>query len=215
MDLAYTYYTYTACIRCDVFHLQRRSLGLVEQRWYSGRWRTTGMDSNWRVQEGNETRHARTSYRLIWSLITCCAIAQSRVVRTAWVSYGNMETSTPHSSETSQVITMKLCTFDNVSKTNTFTKLGWNPPARGHSTHTFLVTSSFLPSFLPSFLLFFSCAPAQSKRMEIVSRTIFSKDAVWRKEVPSQKMLFSHLTFWGHFAPKPPKCRLSREIPAK
>jgi len=44
--------------------------------------------------------------------ITCCAVAQSRVLRTAWVPYGNMETSTAQSSETSQVITMKLCTFD-------------------------------------------------------------------------------------------------------
>ena len=68
--------------------------------------------------------------------ITCCAVARSRVLRTAWVPYGNMETLTPHSSETSEFITMKLCTFDYVGETNTFAKFGWNPPARGRSTHT-------------------------------------------------------------------------------
>jgi len=61
-------------------------------------------------------------------LITCCAVAQSRVLRTAWVPYGNMKTLTPHSSETSHVITMKLCTFDYVRETNIITKFGWNPP---------------------------------------------------------------------------------------
>jgi len=43
---------------------------------------------------------------------TCSAVALSRVLRTALLPYGNMETSTPHSSETSQVRTMKLCTID-------------------------------------------------------------------------------------------------------
>jgi len=61
---------------------------------------------------------------------TCCAVAQSWVLRTAWVPYGNMETSTPHSSKTSQVITMILCTFDYVGETNTFTKFSFNQPAR-------------------------------------------------------------------------------------
>jgi len=46
--------------------------------------------------------------------ITCSEVALSRVLRTALVPYGNMEMSTPYSSETSQVITMKLCTFDYV-----------------------------------------------------------------------------------------------------
>jgi len=68
--------------------------------------------------------------------ITCSAVALSRVLRTALVPYGNMEYSTPHSSETSQVMTMKLCTFDYVRETNTCAKFGWNPPARGRSTHT-------------------------------------------------------------------------------
>jgi len=44
--------------------------------------------------------------------ITCSAVAFSRVLRTALVPYGKIETSTPHSFETSQVITTKLCTFD-------------------------------------------------------------------------------------------------------
>jgi len=56
--------------------------------------------------------------------ITCSAVTLSRVLRTALVPYGNMESSTPHSTETSQVITMKLCTFDNVRKTNTCAKFG-------------------------------------------------------------------------------------------
>jgi len=37
------------------------------------------------------------------SSLTCRAVALSKVLRTALVSYGNMATSTPHSSETSQV----------------------------------------------------------------------------------------------------------------
>jgi len=50
-------------------------------------------------------------------------------LRTAWVAYGNMDTSTAHGSETSQVMTtMILCTFDYVCETNTFAKFGWNPP---------------------------------------------------------------------------------------
>jgi len=69
-------------------------------------------------------------------MITCSAVALSRVLRTTLVPYGNMETSTPHSYETSQVITMKLCVFDHVRETNPFAKFGWNPPARGCSTHT-------------------------------------------------------------------------------
>jgi len=46
----------------------------------------------------------------------------SRVLRTALVPYDNMETLTPHTSETYQVITMKLCTADNVRVTNTCAK---------------------------------------------------------------------------------------------
>jgi len=68
--------------------------------------------------------------------ITCSAVALSRVLRTALVPYGNMETSTPHSSETTQVISMKLCTFDYVRETNTCAEFGWNPPTVGRSTHT-------------------------------------------------------------------------------
>jgi len=65
-----------------------------------------------------------------YSCITCSAVALSRVLRTALVPYGNMETSTPHSSKTPQVITMKLCTFEYVCETNTCAKFGWNLPAR-------------------------------------------------------------------------------------
>jgi len=64
--------------------------------------------------------------------ITCSAVALSRVLRTALVPHDNMGTSTPHSSDTSEVIwKMKLCTFDNVRETNACAKFGWNPPARG------------------------------------------------------------------------------------
>jgi len=74
------------------------------------------------------------------------AVELSRVLITALVTYGNMEISTPHSSEISQVITIKLCTFDYVRETNTFAKFGWNPPARGCSTHKYL---TFWGSFCP------------------------------------------------------------------
>jgi len=50
------------------------------------------------------------------------------------VPYGNMETSTHHSSETSPNKTIKFCTFDDVGETNTITKFGWNSPARDSST---------------------------------------------------------------------------------
>ena len=84
----------------------------------------------------SEHRHVLSSQIVVVIIITCCAVAQRRVLRTAWVPYGNMETLTPHSSETSEFITMKLCTFDYVGETNTFAKFGWNPPARDRSTHT-------------------------------------------------------------------------------
>ena len=41
-----------------------------------------------------------------------------------------------HCTETTQVITMKLRTFDNVNMANTLAKFGWNPPAGGRFTHT-------------------------------------------------------------------------------
>jgi len=65
---------------------------------------------------------------------TLDAVALSRVLRTALVPYGNMETSTLHSSKTSQVITIKLCKFDYVRKTNTCVKFGWNPPVSYNAT---------------------------------------------------------------------------------
>ena len=152
--------------------------------------------------------------------ITCCAVAQSRVLRTAWVPYGNMETLTPHSSETSGFITMKLCTFDNVGETNTFAKFGWNPPARGRSTHTWnihFLWLFFLPSFLPYWLtafFFLRTCTDQTDRDNLTH--IDSKDAVGREEVPSQQVFFSILTFWGSFCPKTPQnFAPSREIPAK
>jgi len=85
--------------------------------------------------------------------ITCSAVALSRVLRTALVPYGNMETSTPQCSETSQVITMKLCKFDYVHETNTRAKFGWNPHTRSRTTHTWNIHFLWLlPALLPLFL---------------------------------------------------------------
>jgi len=119
--------------------------------------------------------------------ITCSAVALSRLLRTALVPYGNMETSTPHSPETSQVITMKLCTFDYVRATNTYAKFGWNLPARGRCSHTWNIHFLWLlPSCLPSLLPFFlrTCT-GQTDRDNFTHNGL--KDAVWRKEVPSQQ----------------------------
>jgi len=108
------------------------------------------------------------------------------------IPYGNMETSTPHSSEASQVITMKLCTFDYVRETNTCAKFGWS--LHTYVKYTLLVTC--LPAFLP---VFFSCT-GQRDRDNFTHNC--SSDAVWRKEVPSKQVFFSNLTFWGSFCPK-------------
>jgi len=150
-------------------------------------------------------------------IINCSAVALSRLLRTALVPYGNMETSTPHSSETSQVITRKLCMFDYIRETKTFAKFGWNPPARGRSTHTWIIHFLWLfliPAFLPAFS--FSCAACtgQTDRDNFTHNGL--KDAVWRKEVPSQQVFFSQLTFWGSFCPQTTKISPpSREIPVK
>jgi len=147
--------------------------------------------------------------------ITCGALAQSRALRTAWVPYGNMETSTPHNSETSHVITIKLCTFDYVCKTNTCAKFGWNPPARDRSTHTWNIHFLWLflfPAFPPSCLFYLRIWTCQTDGDNFTHNG--SKDAVWHKEVPSKQVFFSHLTLWGHFALKHLQFRPSREIPA-
>jgi len=85
-----------------------------------------------------QVRRPVLSYGLLFVLysITCSAVALSRVLRTALVPYGNIETSAPRSFETSQVITTKLCTFNYVCETYTCAKFGWNPLARSRSTHT-------------------------------------------------------------------------------
>ena len=132
--------------------------------------------------------------------ITCCAVAQSKVLSTAWVPYGNMETLTPHSFETSGLITMQLCTFDNVGETNTFAKFGWNPPARGRSTHTWNIHFLWL-FFLPSSFFLRTCT-GQTDEDNFTHNG--SKDAVWREKVPSQQVFFSILTFWGSFCPQTP-----------
>jgi len=80
-------------------------------------------------------------------LITCSAVELSRVLRTALVPYGNMETSTPHSSETSQIIMMKFSTFDYVRETNTCAKFGWNPLGSLHTYVKYILLVTFLPAF--------------------------------------------------------------------
>jgi len=125
--------------------------------------------------------------------ITCSAVALSRVLRTALVPYGNMETSTPHSTETSRVITMN------------FAKFGWNSPARGRSAHTWnihFLWLFFLPACLPYCLLILRTCTGQTDRDNFTHNG--SKDAVWREEVPSKLMFFSNLTFLGSFCPKTP-----------
>jgi len=120
-----------------------------------------------------------------------------------------METSTPHSSETSQVIMMKLCPFNYVFETNTCAKFGWNPPApRIREIYSSCDFSSCLPAFLPYWLtalltFFLRTCKGQSDRANFTHNG--SKDAVWRKEVPSQQVFLSHLTFWGLFCPNRPK----------
>jgi len=85
------------------------------------------------------------------------------------VPYGNMETSTPHSSETSQVITVKLCAFDYE-----------------HTCQVWLEFGFFLPFFVRT-------CTGQTDRENFTHSG--SRDAVRRKEVPSQQVFFSHLTF--------------------
>jgi len=134
--------------------------------------------------------------------ITCCAVAQSRVLRKAWVPYGNIETSTPHSSATSHAITMRLCTFDNVREINTIAKFGWNRPLGYVSRIREIYTSCdfFLPSCLPAFL---SCAPALAKRIEIIPRTLAQKRQFGVRKCPPSKVFSLSWRFEGHFAPKP------------
>jgi len=102
-----------------------------------------------------------------------------------------------HSSATSHVITTKLCRLDYVRETNIFAKFGWNPPARVAPRIREIYTSLW---HLPAF---FSCAPCtgQTDRDNLTHNG--SKDAVWRKKVPSQQVFFSHLTFWGSFCANP------------
>jgi len=56
--------------------------------------------------------------------------------------------------------------------------------------------SSFLPSFLLYCLFFLRTCTGQTDRDNFTHNG--SKDAVWRKKVPSQQVFFSHLTFWGY-----------------
>ena len=134
-------------------------------------------------------------------VITCCAVAQSRVLRTAWVPYGNMKTLTPHSSETSGFITMKLCTLITmVRQTHSLSLVEIRPLGVAPRIRE-IYTSCDFSSCL------FSCAPAQAQRIEIISRTMAQKTQFGVRKCPTSKYFSLYRRFGGHFAPKPTKFR--------
>jgi len=194
---------------CSIRAVQRSKTHVVRRAGCDNlaagiRWRLPSevmIDAGWRqfLEPGWQGRQGSIEYtRIRLSSITCSAMALSRVLRTALVPYGNIETSTPYSFETSQGITMKLCRFDYVCKTNTCAKFGCNPPARGRSTNTWnmhFLWVFFLPSFLLYCLFFLRTSTDQTDRYNFTHNGL--EDAFWRKEVPSQQVFFSHLTFWG------------------
>jgi len=63
-----------------------------------------------------------------------------------------------------------------------------------------IYTSYDFSSFLLSCLFFLRICTGQTVRDDFTQNG--SKDAVWRKELLSQQVFFSHLTFWGSFSPK-------------
>ena len=85
--------------------------------------------------------------------ITCCAVAQSRVLRTAWVPYGNMETSTPHSSETSGFITMNFARYITSVRRTHLPSLVAIRPLEVAPLIREIYTSCDFSFFLPSFLI--------------------------------------------------------------
>jgi len=90
-----------------------------------------------------------------------------------------------------------FCTFDYVRETNRCAKFGWNPPARGRFTHTCVFSSWFLTAF-------FSCAPAQAKRIETNSRTMAQKTQFGvRSALPAS--VFLSFDVLGVILPKKPK----------
>jgi len=138
------------------------------------------------------------------SSITCNAVAPSSV-KDGLGSYGNMDTSTLHSSKTSDDVMMRLCTFDYVRETNTFAKFGWTLPARGRSRHTWNIhftSCDFFPSCLPS-CLFCYCAPAQAKRIKIISRTMAQKTQFGVRKYPPSKCFSLIWRFGDQFSPNP------------
>ena len=57
------------------------------------------------------------------------------------------------------------------------------------------------------FCVFSFLATHTAHTREQISTHDSSKDAVWRKEVPSKQVFLEVLTFWGHFPRKPHKFR--------
>ena len=98
---------------------------------------------------------------------------------------------------------MKLCTFDYVGETNTLAKFGLNPPTRAYgvaSRMREICISCNFSSFLPFFLR--TCT-GQMNRDPFTHNG--SKDAVWRKEVPSQQMFVLYFDVLVVILPQNPK----------
>jgi len=131
--------------------------------------------------------------------ITFCAVTQSRVLRTSWVPYANMETSTPRSSETSQDITMNIARLITSVRRTHLPSLVRIRPLGVASRIREIYTSCDFSTFLPFFLHL-----SQAKRIEIISRTMAPKTQFGVKKC--LKCLASVFLIWrfgGHFAPKP------------
>jgi len=97
------------------------------------------------------------------------------------------------------IIWFIFCTGDYVPRINNPTKFGWDRISGSISTWRW--------NMLAACLLFIFCfvnpiAKRTAQNREPISTHDSSKDAVWRKEVPSVSKCFSNFDFWGSFFPK-------------
>jgi len=81
------------------------------------------------------------------------------------------------------LIKMRLSTFDNVRGTDTFAEFDWKPPAEVASCIREIYTSCdfFLTAFLPFFV---RICTGHTNGDNLTHKG--SKDAVWRKELPTK-----------------------------
>jgi len=128
--------------------------------------------------------------------ITCCSAQQN---------FKNSRASLwQHGTDASQFITMNLCTFLYVGETNTLANFGWKPIDRGRSRHMWSIPCTLLVTFLPRVLPFFLPHMHRPNGLRLFPNG--SKDAVWRKDVPSRQVFLYTLMLWGSFCPnKNPK----------